>query len=512
MSASYVLPLTVNLLDTGKSIQMENGILIGGCESGKVFLNPRYANRHGLIAGATGTGKTVTLQCLAEGFSDLGVPVFLADIKGDISGISQSGKPHPKVDERVEKIGIENYIQRGYPVAFWDVFGTQGTPVRSTITEMGPQLISRLLDLNETQESIITLVFEFADNEGMLLVDIADLRTSLEYLGTNGKDLGIGYSISKASVNAILRRLLMLEREGGDHFFGEPALRLEDLMQTARDGRGMINVLAADTLVRSPRVYSTFLLWLLSELFENLPELGDPEQPVMVFFFDEAHLLFRDAPKALLEKIEQVVRLIRSKGVGIYFISQSPGDIPDSVLGQLGNRVQHALRAYTPKEQKVVRVAAQSFRANPKLDTVQTITEMGVGEALVSTLQDKGVPSPVERVLVRPPHSRMGPASKAERKAILDQDTNMRRYGESFDPRSAHEVLLEKTAERQKRQEKAELEEREAKEQSKSTSRSSSRQTPTEAFIKSMVRSLGSAVGRGLSKKLFRGILGSLLK
>ncbi|MFT7175520.1 MAG: DNA helicase HerA-like ATPase [Halioglobus sp.] len=512
MSASYVLPLTVNLLDTGKSIQMENGILIGGCESGKVFLNPRYANRHGLIAGATGTGKTVTLQCLAEGFSDLGVPVFLADIKGDISGISQSGKPHPKVDERVEKIGIENYIQRGYPVAFWDVFGTQGTPVRSTITEMGPQLISRLLDLNETQESIITLVFEFADNEGMLLVDIADLRTSLEYLGTNGKDLGIGYSISKASVNAILRRLLMLEREGGDHFFGEPALRLEDLMQTARDGRGMINVLAADILVRSPRVYSTFLLWLLSELFENLPELGDPEQPVMVFFFDEAHLLFRDAPKALLEKIEQVVRLIRSKGVGIYFISQSPGDIPDSVLGQLGNRVQHALRAYTPKEQKVVRVAAQSFRANPKLDTVQTITEMGVGEALVSTLQDKGVPSPVERVLVRPPHSRMGPASKAERKAILDQDTNMRRYGESFDPRSAHEVLLEKTAERQKRQEKAELEEREAKEQSKSTSRSSSRQTPTEAFIKSMVRSLGSAVGRGLSKKLFRGILGSLLK
>jgi DNA helicase HerA-like ATPase len=512
VSASYVLPLTVNLLDTGKSIQMENGILIGGCESGKVFLNPRYANRHGLIAGATGTGKTVTLQCLAEGFSDLGVPVFLADIKGDISGISQSGKPHPKVDERVEKIGIENYIQRGYPVAFWDVFGTQGTPVRSTITEMGPQLISRLLDLNETQESIITLVFEFADNEGMLLVDIADLRTSLEYLGTNGKDLGIGYSISKASVNAILRRLLMLEREGGDHFFGEPALRLEDLMQTARDGRGMINVLAADTLVRSPRVYSTFLLWLLSELFENLPELGDPEQPVMVFFFDEAHLLFRDAPKALLEKIEQVVRLIRSKGVGIYFISQSPGDIPDSVLGQLGNRVQHALRAYTPKEQKVVRVAAQSFRANPKLDTVQTITEMGVGEALVSTLQDKGVPSPVERVLVRPPHSRMGPASKAERKAILDQDTNMRRYGESFDPRSAHEVLLEKTAERQKRQEKAELEEREAKEQSKSTSRSSSRQTPTEAFIKSMVRSLGSAVGRGLSKKLFRGILGSLLK
>lgn len=491
---------------------MENGILIGGCDSGKVFLNPRYANRHGLIAGATGTGKTVTLQCLTEGFSDLGVPVFLADIKGDVSGISQSGKPHPKVDERVEKIGIENYTQRGYPVAFWDIFGTQGIPVRSTITEMGPQLISRLLDLNETQESIITLVFEFADNEGMLLVDLADLRTSLEYLGANGKDLGIGYSISKASVSAILRRLLMLEREGGDHFFGEPALRLEDLMQTSRDGRGMINVLAADILVRSPRVYSTFLLWLLSELFETLPELGDPDRPIMVFFFDEAHLLFRDAPKALLEKIEQVVRLIRSKGVGIYFISQSPGDIPDSVLGQLGNHIQHALRAYTPREQKVVRVAAQSFRANPKLDTIQTITEMGVGEALVSTLQDKGVPSPVERVLVRPPHSRMGPATTEERKAIIDKDPNMRRYAEPFDPRSAHEVLLERTAARAKQQEQAELEEREAKEKSKTKSRSSSRQTPTEAFIKSMVRSLGSAVGRGLSKKIFRGILGSLLK
>ncbi len=483
-------------------------ILIGGNESGQVFLDPKYANRHGLVAGATGTGKTVTLQCLAEGFSDLGVPVFLADVKGDISGISQPGKPHPKVDQRVKKIGIENYHQRGYPVAFWDVFGKKGTPVRSTISEMGPQLLSRLLDLNETQESIMTLVFEFADNEGVLLVDLADLRTTLEYLGNNSKELGTGYGVSKASVNAILRRLLMLEREGGKHFFGEPALELEDFMQTARDGRGVINVLAADKLIMSPRVYSTFLLWLLSELFETLPELGDPEQPVMVFFFDEAHLLFKDAPKSLLEKIEQVVRLIRSKGVGVYFISQSPSDIPDSVLGQLGNRVQHALRAYTPREQKAVKVAAQSFRANPALDTVTAITELGVGEALVSTLEKKGIPAQVQRVLVRPPHSRMGKATMAERKVIIERDPNMKRYGKSYDPRSAHEVLSERTQARLKQLEEADLAKRAAKTSGKKTSRSGNRQSVGEAFMKSLARSLGSAAGR----KLFRGILGSLLK
>lgn len=489
---------------------MSEGILIGGSDSGKVFLDPRYANRHGLIAGATGTGKTVTLQCLAEGFSDLGIPVFMADIKGDISGISQTGKPHKKIDERVQKIGIENYTQNGYPVAFWDVFGKKGTPVRSTISEMGPQLISRLLDLNETQESIITLVFEFTDNEGMLLVDLNDLRTTLEYLGTNGKDLGVGFNVSKASVNAILRRLLMLEREGGDQFFGEPALELQEFMQTNRDGRGMINILAADTLIRSPRVYSTFLLWLLSELFENLPELGDPEQPVLVFFFDEAHLLFRDAPKALLEKIEQVVRLIRSKGVGVYFISQSPGDMPDSVLAQLGNRIQHALRAYTPKERKALKVAAQSFRENPGLDTVTAISELGIGEALVSTLQDKGIPMPVQRTLIRPPHSRMGKATVAERKAIMDADPNLRRYGKPYDPRSAHEVLLERTATKLKQQEQTDLEKRAA--DGKPKARSSSRQSSSEAFFKSMMRSLGSAAGSSLGRKLFRGLLGSLLK
>jgi len=487
---------------------MGKGILIGGSDAGQVFLNPRYANRHGLVAGATGTGKTVTLQCLAEGFSDLGIPVFLADVKGDISGMSQPGKPHPKVDERVQAIGIENYQQRGFPVAFWDLFGNKGTPVRSTVSEMGPQMLSRLLDLNETQESVMTLVFEFADNEGMLLLDLKDLRSTLEYLGNHSKELGTGFGVAKASVNAILRRLLMLEREGGKKFFGEPALQLQDFMQRGRDGRGIINILAADKLIMSPRVYSTFLLWLLSELFENLPELGDPEQPVMVFFFDEAHLLFRDAPKALLEKIEQVVRLIRSKGVGVYFISQSPGDIPDSVLAQLGNRVQHALRAYTPKEQKAVRVAAQSFRANPKIDTVTAITELGVGEALVSTLQDKGIPSPVERVLVRPPQSRMGKATMAERQAVLDQDINQTRYKNPYDSRSAYEVLLERTAARLKQQEEAELEQRAAKESGKSSSRSRSRESAGEAFFKSMARAAGSSVGR----KLFRGILGSLLK
>jgi len=480
------------------------GILIGGNDKGQVALNPRYANRHGLIAGATGTGKTVTLQCLAEGFSDMGVPVFLADVKGDLSGLCQPGSPHPKVEERVEKIAIADYQQRAYPVAFWDLFGASGVPVRSTVAEMGPQLLSRLLDLNETQESVLTLVFEFTDKEGLLLLDLADLRSTLEFLADNSAELGSSYKVSKASVNAILRRLLMLEREGGSAFFGEPALELKDFMQTDREGRGVINVLAADKLIMQPRVYSTFLLWLLSELFESLPEIGDPEQPVLVFFFDEAHLLFSGAPRALLEKIEQVVRLIRSKGVGVYFVTQSPSDIPDSVLAQLGNRVQHALRAYTPKEQKAVKVAAQSFRANPDLDTVTAISELGVGEALVSTLQDKGIPTPVERVLVRPPQSRMGTASSEERKAIVDRDPNQRRYGEPVDPRSAHEVLSERARQLQEKQAQAER----AKKSTGSRSSGSNRQGIGEAFLKSMARSLGSATGRSL----LRGILGSLLK
>lgn len=487
---------------------MQDPILIGGSDSGHVVLHPRYANRHGLIAGATGTGKTVTLQCLAEGFSERGVPVFLADVKGDISGVSQAGKPHKKIDERISKIGIPGYQQKGFPVTFWDVFGKKGAPVRSTISEMGPQLLSRLLDLNETQESIMTLVFEFADDEGLLLVDLADLRTTLEYLGNHSKELGVGFGVSKASVNAILRRLLMLEREGGELLFGEPALQLQDLMSTSRDGRGMINVLAADTLINSPRVYSTFLLWLLSELFENLPELGDPEKPELVFFFDEAHLLFKDAPKALIEKIEQVVRLIRSKGVGIYFVTQSPADIPDSVLAQLGNRIQHALRAYTPKERKAVRVAAQSFRENPALDTETVITELGVGEALVSTLQDGGIPAVVQKTLVRPPSSRMGKATVAERKAILEKCRYQKIYGKAIDPESAHEVLQKRMAEK----EATEARLAEEKKAAKSKGRSSNRQSAGEAFVKSMVRSLGSSAGRSLGRKLLRGVLGSLLK
>ncbi len=487
---------------------MTTGILIGGCDTGQIHLDPRYANRHGLIAGATGTGKTVTLQCLAEGFSERGIPVFMADVKGDLAGLSQAGSPHPKVDERVQKIAIEGFEQKGYPVALWDVFGLQGAPVRTTISELGPQLISRLLDLNETQESIVTLVFEYADDEGLLLLDLADFRSTLEFLGNNAKDLGVGYNVSKASVNAILRRLLMLEREGGDKFFGEPALQLGDFMQRSADGRGTINILAADTLIRSPRVYSTLLLWLLSELFENLPELGDPEQPVLVFFFDEAHLLFRNAPRALLEKIEQVVRLIRSKGVGVYFISQSPADLPDAVLGQLGNRVQHALRAYTPKEQKAVKVAAQSFRPNPAVDTVSAITTLGVGEALISTLGEGGIPAPVERVLIRPPSSRMGALTDEERKALLARDPNVKRYGEPVDPRSAHEILLERTRQRESQQTQQQAE----KSAPAARKRSSNRQSTTEAFLKSVARSVGSSVGRGLGQKLLRGVLGSLLR
>jgi DNA helicase HerA-like ATPase len=489
--------------------------LIGGNGAAQAHLMARYANRHGLVAGATGTGKTVTLQCLAEGFSALGVPVFLADVKGDLAGLSQSGTPHPRIDERVQQIGMADYRQAAFPVAFWDLFGEQGTPVRTTISEMGPQLLARLLDLNETQEGVLTLVFEFADSEGLLLVDLPDLRSSLEYLAEHGKSLGASYAVPRASVNATLRRLLLLEREGGRAFFGEPALALADFMQTTRDGRGVINVLAAERLIGSPRLYATFLLWLLAELFEELPELGDPEKPVLVFFFDEAHLLFRDAPRALLEKIEQVVRLIRSKGVGVYFISQSPADIPDAVLAQLGNRVQHALRAYTPKERKAVRVAAQSFRENPALDTETVISELGVGEALVSTLADRGIPSPVERVLVRPPASRMGPVTAEERAAVLAHDPNQRRYRDALDPRSAHEVLAERTARRE--QLSAENAEN-AKTAGKGSAKpkrpagSGSRQGAGEAFVKSMARSLGSAAGRQLGRQLLRGLLGALRK
>lgn len=482
----------------------ENRILIGGSDNGQISIDPRYANRHGLIAGATGSGKTVTLQILAEGFSKLGVPVFMADVKGDLAGLGQAGNPHPKIQERIDSIGIEGFEQQSFAVNLWDVFAEQGTAVRSTISEMGPQLLSELLDLNETQESVMTLAFEYADDEGMLLVDLSDLRAVLEFLGDHSRDLGVGLKVSKASVNAILRRLIMIEREGGDLFFGEPALELEDFISHTRRSEGVINILAADKLIQSPRLYATFLLWLLSELFESLPEVGDPEKPKLVFFFDEAHLLFKNASRALVEKIEQVARLIRSKGVGIYFVSQSPADIPEDILGQLGNRIQHTLRAYTPKDQKAVRAAAQSFRANPAFDTADVITQLGIGEAIVSVLQDGGVPSQVERVLVRPPESRMGPLNETERQQLISGNPFHRKYQDAIDPDSAREML-------QRRAEKnAQAEEATEQQKSKSPSRrrNSNRQSVGEAFMKSIARSIGSSIGR----KLIRGVLGSLLK
>ena len=488
-------------------------LVIARSEGRDITLLPRLANRHGLITGATGTGKTVTLQKLAESFAAAGVPVFMADVKGDLSGIGVEGVGSDKLMKRLNAIGIDSFTPVANTTVFWDVFGESGHPVRATVSDMGPLLIGRLLNLNDTQAGVLQIVFRVADDNGLLLLDLKDLRAMVQFVGDNAKEIKTQYgNVSTASIGAIQRGLLSIEEQGADRFFGEPMLDIADLMQTDAQGRGVVNVLAADQLYNNPKLYSTFLLWLLSELFENLPELGDPDQPVLVFFFDEAHLLFRNAPRALLEKIEQVVRLIRSKGVGVYFISQSPGDMPDSVLAQLGNRIQHALRAYTPKEQKALKVAAQSFRSNPELDTLTAITELGVGEALVSTLQDKGIPAPVQRVLVRPPHSRMGMASEAERQALLAQDVNRQRYAQPYDPRSAHEVLLERTAARLKQQEQEELEKRAAKAQEKSTSRSRSRQSSGEAFVKSMARSLGSAAGSSLGRKLFRGILGSLLK
>lgn len=480
----------------------ESAIFIGSGEK-PVYLQPGFANRHGLIAGATGTGKTVSLQILAESFSSRGVPVFMADVKGDLSGISQAGKPNPKLEKRAQQIGFEDYNYAGFPVVFWDLYGKQGHPVRTTVSEMGPLLLARLLDLNETQEGVLYAAFRFADDEGMLVLDLKDLRALLTFIGANAKQLSLQYgNIPRQSVGAIQRRLLVLEEQDGKYFLGEPALELQDLIRCTDDGQGYINILAADKLMQQPRLYAIFLLWLLSELFEELPEVGDPEKPKLVFFFDEAHLLFDDAPKALLEKIEQVVRLIRSKGVGVYFVTQNPLDIPDSVLGQLGNRIQHALRAFTPRDQKAVRAAAETFRTNEKLDTVKVITELGVGEALVSTLTGKGVPSPVERTLIRPPSSRMGPAKPAERRAILSGSEMSGKYDDSIDRESAYEKLSARAAKR--------AEEAVVDDDKKTTKKRKGyqRQGILEAMAKSVVRSLGSTMGR----RLARGILGSLLK
>ena len=476
-------------------------LLLGGAGGEHVSQLGATANRHGLITGATGTGKTVTLQILAEGFSRMGVPVFAADIKGDLSGIAAAGKPHPKIDERINSIGIDDYQFRGNTVAFWDLFGKSGTPIRLTISEMGPLLLARLLDLNETQTGILYAVFRIADDNGLLLLDLKDLRSMLAWVGENRKTLQLEYgNISTASIGAIQRRLLALEEQGAKKVFGEPALNISDLMQTDENGSGVINLLDATKLsAQSPDLYACFLFWLLSELFDELPEQGDAEVPKFVLFFDEAHLLFDNAPKPLLEKVEQVCRLIRSKGVGVYFVTQSPLDIPDDVLGQLGLKIQHALRAYTPKERKAVRTIASSFRENPNIDTETVITELGTGEALVSSLDAKGRPSPVERTLIRPPESQIGPITKALKNQIIASSMFAEKYAVAVDRESAYEELKSRAAEKEVRAEQ-EIE----KTNNKRTS--SRRQSVGEAAIKSVVRSIGSQLGR----QIVRGIMGSL--
>lgn len=488
-------------------------ILLGKGES-HVELHAGLANRHGLITGATGTGKTVSLQVVAEGLSALGVPVFLTDVKGDLSGISQPGSPHAKIDERLETIGIPDFAFAASPTVLWDLDGQHGHPIRTTITDMGPALLSRLMDLNETQEGIVNIAFRFADDEGMLMLDLKDLQTTLRFLGDNAKEFQNSYgNVSNASVGAILRRLLVLEEEGADRFFGEPELDLWDLIRTSRDGRGHVNILDARALMLRPRLYGTFLLWLLSELFEELPEVGDPDVPKFVFFFDEAHLLFDDAPKALVEKIATVVKLIRSKGVGIYFISQNPLDVPDEVLGQLGNRIQHALRAFTPRDQKAVRVAADTLRQNPAFDTRQVITELGVGEALVSTLQPDGTPSVVQRVLMSPPRSRIGEATDSERRDLVRNSPIGARYDDAMDRESAFE-LLEKRVQLKTEQAEAEAAAKEAEKQrikeerEANRGRGRGRQTIAEAAAKTFVRSISSR----LATRVVRGLLGSIMR
>ena len=419
----------------------DTAIFVGASDADQ-FLLLKYANRHGLIAGATGTGKTVTLQTIAEGFSAYGVPVFMADVKGDLSGVGQAGGDNPRAIERAKQLKIEGYAGRAFPTIYWDLFGEKGHPVRTTVTEIGPVLMARLLQLNDTQEGVLNIVFKVADEQGLLLLDFKDLQTVLQWTAENAGSLTTKYgNVSKQSIGAIQRALLTLQQQGGERFFGEPALDLKDMIGHDAAGMGAINILAADRLMQSPRLYATFLLWLLSELFEVMPEIGDPERPKFVFFFDEAHLLFDDAPKALLGKIEQVVRLIRSKGVGVYFITQNPLDIPESVLGQLGNRVQHALRAFTPRDQKAVKTAAETFRPNKKFNAQAAITELGVGEALVSFLDAKGVPEPVERCFIAPPRGRIGPATEAERAAAIKASPLAAKYERTVDRESAYEVL-----------------------------------------------------------------------
>ncbi|MGB5864626.1 MAG: helicase HerA-like domain-containing protein [Sulfitobacter sp.] len=503
------------------------------------FLSLKYANRHGLVAGATGTGKTVTLQIMAEGFANAGVPVFLSDVKGDLSGLAVAGDPdhklHTPFTERAQKIGFTDFKYEAFPVTFWDLFGEQGHPVRTTVSEMGPLLLAQLLDLTEAQEGILNIAFRVADEDGMALLDLKDLQALLVWIGEHAKDLSLRYgNVSTASVGAIQRRLLVLENQGGALLFGEPALALSDLMRTDVDGRGMINILASDKLMGAPKLYATFLLWLLSELFEELPEVGDADKPKLVFFFDEAHLLFEDAPKALVDKVEQVARLIRSKGVGVYFITQNPADVPEDILGQLGNRVQHALRAFTAKDQKELRMASQTYRENPAFSTEDAIREVGVGEAVTSMLQPKGVPGIVERTLIRPPSSQLGPIKPEERSALMAANEMAGKYDQILDRTSAFETLRDRAAAASAEAEAAEA----AIEKAEAQAKAGTASTPTLREFKkarryagkgtTSTRSTPAFAGAGISgaiasvvikelkgttgRRIVRGILGGLFK
>ncbi len=515
------------------AVGVSDTIFIGG--GGEGYREPQrmlleYANRHGLIAGATGTGKTVTLQILAESFSAHGVPVFLSDVKGDLSGLAAAGsedfKLHEAFTSRADKIGFSDYIYESFPVTFWDLFGEQGHPIRTTVAEMGPLLLARLMELSEAQEGILNIAFRVADDEGMPLLDLKDLRALLVWVGEHKAELSLRYgNVSTSSIGAIQRQLLVIDNQGGTNLFGEPALDIADIFRTDIDGRGRISILASDKLMSSPRLYSTFLLWLLSELFEELPEVGDPEKPKLVFFFDEAHLLFDDAPKALIDKVEQVARLIRSKGVGVYFITQNPADVPEDILGQLGNRIQHALRAFTGRDQRNLKRAAQTYRANPRFDVETAIREVGVGEAVTSMLERKGAPGVVERTLIRPPSSRLGPINKSARAAFIKSSPIAGKYEEVKDRESAYEILTRRAelaakeaAEAEAREEEAEAQEREYRtgrrykgervERSTSRSRSSKSDSFGGALAKVVVKELKGTTGR----RIVRGIFGTLFK
>jgi hypothetical protein len=501
-----------------------NSILIGAGPGAAQRLVLSRANRHGLIAGATGTGKTVTLQGLAEGFSAVGVPVFVADVKGDLAGIAMPGsataKMHDALTQRAAELGIADYSYAGNPAVFWDLFGEQGHPIRTTVSEMGPLLLARLMGLNETQEGVLSIAFRVADEEGLLLLELDDLQALLGYCAEHAQRLSAEYgNVAKATVGTIQRQLLQLDAQGGAHFFGEPALDIADFLSVDEDGRGVINILAADKLMASPRLYATFLLWMLSELFEELPEVGDPDKPKLVFFFDEAHLLFDEAPKALQEKIEQVVRLIRSKGVGVYFVTQNPVDIPEEIAGQLGNRVQHALRAFTPKEQKAIKAAAESFRANPGVNVATEITELKVGEALVSLLQADGAPSPVERTMIRPPRSRLGPLTAQERAVFVSTSAVADKYEERLDRESAEEILKgraeaasQAAAEKKAAIEAGKAEDARYKEEARAARREKANRGMGEEIASQLGKSVQRQVVNRIAGSLVRGLLGSLFK